>query len=348
MTHKEIIEKTLAKIYSEERYQLSEHGLILHYPEITISNENGVTRPIYDLFVKLIFSFNEHNNIKSFNSSLYGNRTTFTPRDIYHYYKHSHLPEIYYEEEATDEEGELIEPCVDLGDWQNFCLGSDSLAATLSALQIKFEEDKFQILLNLINDFVEWESLEGGPYMLINDIPNDVTGKYVEVRAGDAATVGVTVINIVESRLFDFIKANIDLIDYEVGLHSTFFMPSPEFIEKWESSLLSLDRLKYLGAAVLKYDGKYYQESGDDREVKNRASDIEFGDAVYFKGQAFYGEIKWPEVNNDYADLEAKGIWVYHPTLLRDALPVIQKQFFNYLNLKDKSCTSITPISIGK
>jgi hypothetical protein len=128
-------------------------GIIIHYPKIEIRNSIGIAHTILDLFVKIHIS-KRYSGEYYITHSLSGCRTTKSMMEYRSEYSHSHLPR-----------GSFI--------WRTFCLGGGS-ATDLSLLELSHEFNplKFEMFLHQLNTYVSWESLEGGPYIKIENINN--------------------------------------------------------------------------------------------------------------------------------------------------------------------------------
>lgn len=128
---------------------MSDYHLYILYPEVTIRNRNGNTHLIRDLVVDVPFSssYNFINDIR-------GARLTFTDVEYVHKYCHSHLS-------GGDR----------YGSFTNFCLGSSPLNYQLNDIRAsKLTEDNFEMMLTILDRYVTYESLEGGPYRYFKDL----------------------------------------------------------------------------------------------------------------------------------------------------------------------------------
>ncbi len=124
----------------------------IHYPEILITNKLNHKLKIYDLFVS--FYIDQSGMIKNY---IEGQRSSFTPLQLEKGYVHSHLPSSGFNKNT-------------------FCLGTgtDILTAKMmfqNAVANKSSVvDFFQLFLMNLNNFVAYESLEGGPYIRISQL----------------------------------------------------------------------------------------------------------------------------------------------------------------------------------
>ena len=155
--------------------------LVIRYPTLDITNEYDEGCTINDLIVSLPFNL----NITGM-SNLLGTRAYYTTEDIMSFtreccddtncegcetrededgdeyepetfinnvelYSHSHLPGDFYE------------------NFSNFCLGDTPISFMFKQWNDTSMEFPYQIILRLINSYVECESQEGGPYLSISN-----------------------------------------------------------------------------------------------------------------------------------------------------------------------------------
>lgn len=170
------------KVFEEAFYDFDIHLLksdqsfwiIFKYPEVEVTNSIPDVHHIYDMYVTGIFHFD--NARLSFNE-LQGQRTKFTTAEHQSKYVHSHLrSEMYYP--------------------QTFCLGDDTALQNFKHRQLYFnEEDQaikdyfFEYMMN-VEQYICWESQEGGPYTYIDRVElNLKVGDIVEANSIKKETV---------------------------------------------------------------------------------------------------------------------------------------------------------------
>lgn len=135
-----ILDKMFPNRYHIDR---SNGYLYLHYPELTLTNNTNNKHTIYDMIVLLCFG--DYNN--GYLSSIHGTRVSFSPAELSCGYVHSHLPK---------------HP----GTFQSFCQGSSSsFAKFVSDLNKLISPDEFEVFLLQLKEYLQWESLEGGPHI---------------------------------------------------------------------------------------------------------------------------------------------------------------------------------------
>jgi len=136
---------------------LTEIRVVLHYPEITIRNERGATHLIRDLFVSFFVTWDENDlNADPIFRFVNGSRSTYTLLEYWSNFVHSHL---FSRSLADSSQGKL--------DFDDFCVGSSDMMSTMSLLCENYSDEMFELLIFQIENFVSWESLEGGPYRQI-------------------------------------------------------------------------------------------------------------------------------------------------------------------------------------
>ena len=137
---------TLLNLYYPEKYDLNiiDKKIILHWDKVDIRNSEGSSHTMYDFYIKLDFN-NNFNKI----TEMRGLRASFVLKEYWNAnpYTFSHL--------GTGK----------FGEWSYLCLGSTSLSEMYGILQTsEFSLIVFEAFLLQLNEYVKWESLEGGPF----------------------------------------------------------------------------------------------------------------------------------------------------------------------------------------
>lgn len=128
-------------------------SIYLLYPEVTISNNNNVSRTIKDLVVKILFG--KVNNSYIVISTISGTRLTWGDTEAKCGYRHSHLSRI-----------------INRGAFSDFCLGATEIAAMNMDLRNigRYSYSKYELFVHMISNYLTHESLEGVPYIKMTDI----------------------------------------------------------------------------------------------------------------------------------------------------------------------------------
>ena len=129
-------------------------NVYIWFPKETISNNKGQNHTIYDLYIKVKFVDSRFMDMRTI-------RTSFTLAELYSGYLHSHSPSMPYVRSNT-----MIRTYT--GE-RSCCLGTGPLG------QLMGDYIDSNILMSLciyIEKWVRWESLEGGPYVRMEQIGN--------------------------------------------------------------------------------------------------------------------------------------------------------------------------------
>lgn len=158
--------------------------IIIHFPEVTITNSRKGSHVIKDLWVKI--GIKKNGNI---NTHLHGLRTTMTTLEYDQRYMHSHLAG--------------FNP--DNIQWSHFCLGSGEINQVLMLLNTKFDEINFTLLCLHLKNYVKWESLEGTPH---NKMENIISRGGGDVRGVLSTNSCDRIVNILKRELFSIPGTN--------------------------------------------------------------------------------------------------------------------------------------------
>lgn len=147
------------KEYLEKPNQIGEWNiqLVIKYPEVEMTNNQGFVHTIKDLFVSWPIEFQKINQ-RAFLVALEGLRTTFTPKEAVQSYVHSHLPNRVPNNQESS----------------SFCTGDITFFSENAS--ILFSDDAFERKMSLLRGFclldslVSYESLEGGPYAYMKEL----------------------------------------------------------------------------------------------------------------------------------------------------------------------------------
>lgn len=141
-------------------------GIVIHFPLINITNRDGLSHNIKNLFVRqpLRLAFGESGNKRLKIDRLEGGRTTLSYAEYCSDYFHSHLSIATYNRDFT-RDGHKI-PF-----YSTFCTGSGEINIYQSNINVDgFTEEAFMQYLLQIITLVGYESIEGTPYRHIKNI----------------------------------------------------------------------------------------------------------------------------------------------------------------------------------
>lgn len=151
---KEDVELIAKEVFGERCEVIEDKGLIImiHFPEITITNSNDRKHEIKDLFVKFrVYDIFPEQDSKC-SIGIQGCRTTLSLAEWNSDYGHSHLSGTCF--------------C----NFNGFCLGTSDFKIVIENLKLSLSRDDWYLLFYSLENYVNWESLEGGPYRKIKDI----------------------------------------------------------------------------------------------------------------------------------------------------------------------------------
>ena len=128
-----------------------QYQIVVHFPEVTVTNENHKSIIIYDLYAKVCI-----NALGNLCRGPLFNRATYPYIQMVRGYMHSHINGIVTNEHFTSS-----------------CLGSGPINRTINSLRMECEEGLWKLYCLELEKYVHVESLHGGPYHRLEN----VTGK---------------------------------------------------------------------------------------------------------------------------------------------------------------------------
>lgn len=124
------------------------HILLIHFPELEITNSKQERHTIEDLYIGLTISIDGSAGI------FRGIRATLEAKEVNARYGHSHLSCGHYH-------------------FSGFCLGRGNFSDNMAILKTEYDEELWEICLTQMIFYLEWESLVGGPF---HKIEKAITG----------------------------------------------------------------------------------------------------------------------------------------------------------------------------
>lgn len=218
------------------------------FKEFEISNTAHRKHTIKDLVVKIPFKYHSDSKELKISKTIEGTRLTLGNVENSCGYLHSHLPARHNL------------------NFNTFCLGSTDVANMNSDLILKFNEDKYELFLHMLPNYVNHESLSGGPYIKMSDISlrqrrytfdNGVLGPYL-----------------------DRFCNNMDESDYDLSYKDDFkitVLSKPSLIEKIKNHLRAagLSDSRFMCYNV---NGEEYRSGGE--AIPNIARSLDTSDEV--------------------------------------------------------------------
>lgn len=129
--------------------------VLIHFPEVTVTNENNRSINIKDLYITFTIS-----PLGILSGTFLMTRATLNKTEIISGYLHSHLPR--------------LSKYQDLSEFKEPCLGSGPIRSTICSLNDKFNIDLWQLFCLELDKYVHTESLIGIPYIKLKEVNNYV------------------------------------------------------------------------------------------------------------------------------------------------------------------------------
>lgn len=153
--HRDSVPKEISMMLDKhypERWDYIDGRCVIHFPFFIISNSNGNTHEIKNLFVffYLCCDTKRIGEIRGF-------RTTQSFLEYKSTYFHSHLRSKQLEN-------------INFNGVSNFCLGKSNFSKVCAELRWQYNPTEFEFFLIQLESFLKWESLEGVPYKKIKEL----------------------------------------------------------------------------------------------------------------------------------------------------------------------------------
>lgn len=145
-----------------------QYKIVIHFPEVTVTNENNKSINIQDLYSKVNI-----NGLGCLCGVPLFHRATYPYIQMVRGYMHSHINGI-----ATDHM------------FTSSCLGSGPINRTINSLRMGSEEGLWKLYCIEIEKYVHVESLHGGPYHRLEGVTGSRTTKlHPEIRVSTLFTI---------------------------------------------------------------------------------------------------------------------------------------------------------------
>ena len=146
--------KEVLEVVYPDNWDIQPSFILIKFPFIEIKNSLHQSHLIKDLFVQ-IYYFESNDGDDIYLGSLYGNRMTVSKAEFSSCYKHSHLS-----------------TCANPTIFTIFCTGSTTFSQTHIKCQSAgtLNKELFHFFLIQLNEYLKWESLEGGPHIKMSNI----------------------------------------------------------------------------------------------------------------------------------------------------------------------------------
>lgn len=136
--------------FGEDNVDFQSPYIIVHFPKVTVTNENNRSVDITHLWARV--NINRNGTIEGYFQLI---RSEYTLDQFTSGYSHSHIPSV--------REDNFCE-------WENPCLGSGPIRTTVSSLAVEYSEELWTLFCVELSKYVGTESVSGVPYMYLERI----------------------------------------------------------------------------------------------------------------------------------------------------------------------------------
>lgn len=126
--------------------------ILVYFPTITVRNEHDRSIDIQDVYIKIPINLDGE-----MENSFYINRATYSIAQFYSGYLHSHCPTLSK---------------TNARHFSSMCLGNGPIKDTMANLRADYDEDLWQLFCSELEDYLQTESLTGGPYEFLEQVKN--------------------------------------------------------------------------------------------------------------------------------------------------------------------------------
>jgi len=275
------------------------------YPQFIISNSQGRTHEIKDLFV---FHSFRYSNGSVHPYKLEGGRFSKTDLEVSSGYQQSHLGSH--------------------GNWKTtpfycskFCVGSDTdVSLMLAEFEVEMDFDRYELFLFCVDSMITWESLEGVPYIRMENVKNANSNRVTSTQ------------DRYENQVIDqIIKDKIPLdVDFYVSdgvykMHPN--LRASEFIKGIVLKLFTFEIAKtILVTRTQNTFDTYLQMRPESAVVKQINELVATEDYTIFRGRKIYAKIVKEDKRND-TPISIEDYIVY-PKFLENVLRKLESRIY--------------------
>lgn len=246
--------------------------LVVYFPEIEIKNGRKLSHTIKDLFTRIPVKLTPGARGGLKFERIQGTRTTLSKAEFISQYLHSHLPA-----RGLVEHGVKV-----LHYYQNFCTGEGDINNSTMLLNTEYDPDMLRLLLLQIEPYVNWESLDGGPYMRIEN---------VAARQYDYPRVNLNTCESIFAQVINKIKHCPKILDLDWKFYNNKFtiVDNDKLEDLFHNGVSRLDSLTSL-VTFKDEAGNYFVNQGTTAETFQPSENwIPFrGKKIHFKVEGHY------------------------------------------------------------
>lgn len=194
----------------------SNSHILVKFPEVTITNENGASVDVKELWVKVPLLLTLINGVPNclLENTFKISRSHFPMSHVLSDYMHSHCQGVPF----INGNSSFI----------SCCLGSGPIRRTISSLCAEYNEDLWNLFCFELDSYVHTESLSGVPWRYITNISShslSVDSRYDNYYTVLNLTFGITVNNMIKDFIPYFVKSTKFPFNFSNGSYSLAMSP---------------------------------------------------------------------------------------------------------------------------
>ena len=239
------------------------------YPKFTITNSQGRTHEIRDLFVYHSFKFS---NGSLHPYKLEGGRFSKTDLEILSSYQQSHL---------GSHSSWVSNPFY----CSHFCVGGDTdVSRMLAEFEVEMDFDRYELFLFCVDSMITWESLEGVPFIRMEVV--EKTGSF-RVTNSNVNYENAVIANIIDNK----IPLDVDFYVSE-GLYKIRpNLRASDFIKKIVLDCFDFNIAKTILVSRVPNTYDQFQQMKVGKDVAQKMNKITVTDYTIFRGKKIYPKI---------------------------------------------------------
>ncbi len=239
------------------------------YPKFTITNSQGRTHEIRDLFVYHSFKFS---NGSLHPYELEGGRFSKTDLEILSGYQQSHL---------GSHSSWISNPFY----CSYFCVGGDTdVSRMLAEFEVEMDFDRYELFLFCVDSMITWESLEGVPFIRMEVV--EKTGSF-RVTNSNTNYENVVIANIIENK----IPLDVDFYVSEGLYRIRPNLRASDFIKKIVLDCFDFNVAKTILVSRVPNTYDQFQQMKVGKDVVQKMNKITVTDYTIFRGKKIYPKI---------------------------------------------------------
>jgi len=303
-----ILNSSISKLYKEENYEIIQISsytvqLIIYYPELKITNEHEMSHIMTDCYITHKFEFDRghiyYRKLKLF-------RGTYSVGEYNNNYMFSHTSRSYFGTNTG-----------------SFCFGDTEIKDLYYAYSDGMTIFQIIPFILTIEQYFQWESLDGGPYRRMSAIKNynivnqEVNSYHNEIITNDCY-------NEVLEKIDNF---RYDLNDSNISLNNE----SKTLIKDILSNYINLKGYNDLiGREINDNFGQIQEFTKEDIKDANRnMSKVDFK----FKGKTLNSKVVKTKSSDDISKLNELYPLTIYPQLVNKIVNRLQTEFKEYIHL---------------